>query len=128
MLALSFVLIPSFWWFFLQPPAVSPYLGTDWCSGRFEGGLWTSLELSLCAATFPSVFYLTNLSHFHPPEPWTTSPPLTKTVRHWQVLPALYPQHITLVRWGNHQLIPFILLLSGISVIHCLKIVVSYFV
>lgn len=106
MLALSFVLIPSFWWFFLQSLIVSSYLCTDWCS-KIWGSLYTSLELSLCAATFPSVFYLTNLSHFHLPELWTMSPPLSKTVSHCHVLLALYPQRITPNKVGKSSAHPF---------------------
>ena len=37
-------------------------------SQRFKWGLCMSLGLSLCAATLPSVLYLTNLSDFHLPD------------------------------------------------------------
>lgn len=97
-------------------------------SQGFEGGLCTSLGLSLCATTLPSVFYVIGLSHFHLPEIWIMSPPLGKTVRYCQVLPAVYSQAYHPSEVGKSSAHPFHFPSLRDLVIHHLKIVVSCFV
>ena len=119
-LALRLVLIPSFWWFFPQALVVSSHICTDQYSAKdLRGAHCISLELSLCSATSPPVFISQTLATLASLNSVSST---HKTARHCQVLPALSPQHTAPVSCGNHRLILFISLLSGITVIQCLKI------